>query len=333
VSALRRERLLAVHGRCGCRATGVLLTPIGCHRSLDAAARCERNDRRLRPKCPEAAGQCLGEDGEVRQRAAAVRHSHAATRSRGETGGTHGVGLRTQRRRFKSFCFCSASAQVQQARIQPMTSSRTAPTCSVPERCRLIETNLSGVHDITNIALETARALGRIVPPRRGQAFVQRLEVKDGPQASPTSFSGLFGAGEFPMHTECANWTVPPRFLVLASVTATRNSGETRVSPAPSYDSSIAEGVFVVRNGRHSFLASIADRHRSFIRFDPICMKPTDNRSHAAMSRFAALSEQMPRHSIQWKRGDILVIDNWQVLHGRGPALRGRVLLRIYVEG
>jgi alpha-ketoglutarate-dependent taurine dioxygenase len=36
----------------------------------------------------------------------------------------------------------------------------------------------------------------------------------------------------------------------------------------------------------------------------------------------------------QWQRGNILIIDNWRVLHGRGPseAGTGRRLARILID-
>jgi L-asparagine oxygenase len=41
------------------------------------------------------------------------------------------------------------------------------------------------------------------------------LTPKANSEASPVSYSGLYGLGEFPMHTDMAHWRMPPRYLVL----------------------------------------------------------------------------------------------------------------------
>nr|WP_244571479.1 TauD/TfdA family dioxygenase [Mesorhizobium carmichaelinearum] len=75
----------------------------------------------------------------------------------------------------------------------------------------------------------------------------------------------------------------------------------------------------LVRTGRRSFYSTILSPDRVFLRYDPGCLEAVDERGQAAlrlMERRLAGGSPEVHH---WHQGDILVIDNWRVLHGRGP--------------
>jgi hypothetical protein len=90
----------------------------------------------------------------------------------------------------------------------------------------------------------------------------------------------------------------------------------------------------LVRTGRRSFYSTILPPDRAFIRYDPGCVEAVDDRGRAALKllkqRLALVSPDIH----EWRRGDILIIDNWRVLHGRGPADHGsgRRLVRILIN-
>ena len=90
----------------------------------------------------------------------------------------------------------------------------------------------------------------------------------------------------------------------------------------------------LVRTGRRSFYSTILSPDRAFLRYDPGCLEAVDSRGQAALAlvehRLAGGSPQ----TYHWRRGDILIIDNWRVLHGRGPSDRGsgRRLARILID-
>jgi hypothetical protein len=81
--------------------------------------------------------------------------------------------------------------------------------------------------------------------------------------------------------------------------------------------STVRDGVFLVSNGSHSFYSSILSPGRPFIRFDMACMRPTDAQACEAERAFSDYLNQTERVEIAWESGDIVVIDNWRVLHGR----------------
>ena len=180
---------------------------------------------------------------------------------------------------------------------------------------------------------------GPISLDRRRSTELQRLTVRPREQARPNSLSSRFGTGPFPLHTDGASWATPPRYLILGAATATYTSAATVICQVPilTRDAAdrVCDGVFVIRHGANSFFGSISRTGRRYTRYDPACMRPIDEMSHSALALFSSLVAAQPRHLIKWRTGDVLVIDNWRTLHGRGPSIDSdglRVLLRLYAE-
>ena len=166
-----------------------------------------------------------------------------------------------------------------------------------------------------------------------------RLTVTPREQARPNSLSSRFGRGAFPLHTDGANWPIPPRHLILGAATATDMSAPTVICHVPALRQDavdrVSEGVFLVTHGANSFFGSICTTGQRFIRYDPACMKSIDGPSHSALTLYASLLASQPKHIIRWCTGDVLVVDNWCALHGRGLSIDPndrRSLLRLYVE-
>ena len=68
--------------------------------------------------------------------------------------------------------------------------------------------------------LEIAESLGEPVAPF-GRPIIQTLEPKSLDEAPPNTFSGRYGRSAFPFHTDLANWTTPPRYVLLRAVKPT----------------------------------------------------------------------------------------------------------------
>ena len=203
-----------------------------------------------------------------------------------------------------------------------------------------VNTDAKAIDSVGSVLTRIASLLGEIAPGRNGLPFEEVV-----PEAVETaragSLSSRFGLSPLPLHTDTAHWSVPCRFLVLACV----NPGP---APTPTFlfDSSAAtlsesetsacrSAVFAIKNGRSSFYGSIVERGRPFIRCDPGCMVALSREGALALDTFSIERhvEKLQRH--QWTVGNILVLDNWRVLHARGynaPTLPGRMLLRAMVR-
>jgi alpha-ketoglutarate-dependent taurine dioxygenase len=73
-----------------------------------------------------------------------------------------------------------------------------------------------------------------------------------------------------------------------------------------------------------------------FIRYDPGCMVPQGSESEASAKLIAHRAKEVGFTAVHWRTGDVLVIDNWNALHGRGrgvsEASSDRKLLRVSVQ-
>jgi alpha-ketoglutarate-dependent taurine dioxygenase len=184
------------------------------------------------------------------------------------------------------------------------------------------------------------QTFGEIAPGRHRQ-LVERIVPRNVHASYRASLSATYGLGPLPLHTDTAHWSTPCRYLLMAcanvglvpTCTTLLNIRDAHLSELES--AACSRALFLVRNGRRSFYGTIAERDRKFIRFDPGCMMSLSYDGDIAL---AALTLDRQRTAVrvhEWRFGDILMIDNWQVLHGRGMNQhtdRGRVLLRVMVR-
>jgi alpha-ketoglutarate-dependent taurine dioxygenase len=195
------------------------------------------------------------------------------------------------------------------------------------------------IADIRKRVLKIVSALGSPVHGRGNQA-IEILTPLPEEHAKTKGLSSQYGLGRFPLHVDGSHQLQPPHFIVLACQHVGSRPAPTILIrfdelPLHAFQRKQCESeVFLIRNGRHSFYSTITDRSRPFVRFDPGCMTPCSDQGRAVMDavnvRPADLTE------IEWESSDILIIDNWNVLHGRGRpnsvASSDRCLLRVSVQ-
>ena len=93
--------------------------------------------------------------------------------------------------------------------------------------------------------------------------------------------------------------------------------------------------VFFIRNGPNSFYSSILSARRDFIRLDPGCMEAVSKEDEEAMKLYSYDQQRRYVRRISWQVGDVLALDNWRILHGRGEQVNvsnDRFLLRVIVR-
>jgi hypothetical protein len=196
-------------------------------------------------------------------------------------------------------------------------------------------------NDLAAEILRLAQQIGKPIPGRRGR-IIEALVPLPPKLAAVSSLSKLYGLEAFPIHTDGAHKPVPPRFIILACA----NPGTT---PAPTVlgrlrdlallDSErecLGTAVFLIRNGRRSFYSTILDSSRSFIRFDQGCMVPTCPKGTKTLHTITSRGNDFAANLIFWNPWDVLIVDNWNVLHGRGfqsgVTSSDRLLLRVSIQ-
>ena len=159
--------------------------------------------------------------------------------------------------------------------------------------------------------------------------------------ARRNSLSAYYGLDQLPLHCDTSHWPTPCRFVLLACVnpggvgTPTLLLDTSAMTLSPAQRNMAASSVFLIRNGRQSFYSSILSSRRPYIRLDPGCMVPLDPDGVSVMSLYGYENNQRNIREINWTEGDILLIDNWRVLHGRQSCKSDqdeRKLLRVIVQ-
>ena len=159
-------------------------------------------------------------------------------------------------------------------------------------------------------------------------------------EAHPRSQSAAHGLDMLPLHAELSHRPIPCRYVVLGCLDPGKSSSATttlgwRSLKFTSDEMALLKGArLLVRNGRRSFYSTAIPSDERFFRYDGECLEAVDARGRAALETIQArLSSAAPAaHRLQ--RGDVLIIDNWRILHGREavPEHNGRRLTRRLVN-
>jgi hypothetical protein len=186
-----------------------------------------------------------------------------------------------------------------------------------------------------------ADMLGKPLTPWEG-GLVQHLIPRA--ISTPNTYSGIYGLDRFPFHTDLAHWRMPPRYVLLrcvvgyADVPTLLVDGQTLIE-AVTLDV-LARAIFKPRRPRGGALTllrlcePVNDGH--LLRWDETFLKPASKVGDIANLRIRDWLAQCQALSIELARaGDMLIIDNWRMLHARSPIPAGRQdrkIERVYLE-
>lgn len=200
-------------------------------------------------------------------------------------------------------------------------------------KCDNVINSVTYVHELS-IALGTPVS-------GRNKFIAEILQPQSKSQAHPSSLSAKYGYDYLPLHSDTAHWLVPCRYIILTCI----NPGESIVptilldtlqaSLSPEEKKLTKSATFFVKNGRKSFYSRVYTEDNKFIRFDPGCMEPICNDGQNIMEAFSFSRQKLNTITFEWSHGDILIIDNWRMLHGRGNSLNidsSRCLLRMLIH-
>lgn len=191
---------------------------------------------------------------------------------------------------------------------------------------------LDEIHQLEDVL--GTRAVGR------AGAIEEVVRPQASDDAHPRSLSAQYGLNALPFHAELSHRPRPCRYLLLGCIDPGLPSAVTmlldwRTLGFSSEELHLLEGApILVRTGRCSFYSTVLPPDRAFLRYDPGCLEAVDERGRAALRLLEHRVALGSPDTHEWRRGDILIIDNWRVLHGRGPADHGsgRRLARILID-
>ena len=174
-------------------------------------------------------------------------------------------------------------------------------------------------------------------------AVTEVREVEESPCAT-------LRAGPVPFHTDGMYLHYPPRYVVLLCEQPSNYAGETLLVRGDTCLSHLedklrrrlkAEKLWIrtgaFRSAKHLVCRHPDDDAEVLVFFDPAldvngALQTAEGSSadDVILAVRTAVANTAPdRHS--WRRGDVLVLDNYRVLHGRTPYRGSRVLLRLTV--
>ena len=174
----------------------------------------------------------------------------------------------------------------------------------------------------------------------RAGAFEEVVQPQRCDEAHPRSLSAQHGLNSLPFHVELSHRLRPCRYLLLGCIDPGTPSAVTmlldwRTLGFSTEEFQILESAPVlVRSGRRSFYSTVLPSDRAFLRYDPGCLRAVDERGRSALSLVERRLALASPKTHEWEQGDILIIDNWCVLHGRAPSQHGsgRHLARVLVD-
>lgn len=199
----------------------------------------------------------------------------------------------------------------------------------------VIRAKLGDAGDSTELVARRVGTVANIL----GISTVQSLAPRSKHQATPSSYSGIYGHDSFPLHTDMAHWCVPPRYLMLRCIHPDTKVKTTAVQSNILFEQEdkidIKRSLFRPRrrlDGRLTVMRLLED---DIFRWDPVFIKPLNTLARELSDRVSTRLQQIKPMQISLEYpGEFLIIDNWKMLHGRTSVeneLSPRIIDRIYL--
>lgn len=176
---------------------------------------------------------------------------------------------------------------------------------------------------------ELAASIGQVLRISNGDSSKILKPYSIG-QAPPGSMSSMTGTGSQPMHTDKANSIIPPRFLLFTCIDPGESQCPTEIWSIDLDTIVHISSPTLFRSGwkanggrrRRAFYCQVVNQlnEQRFVRFDPCCMIPPSGDNSLIEEVYSSLKKECNKTQIFWVGHDILLLDNWRCLHGRGEA-------------
>lgn len=187
---------------------------------------------------------------------------------------------------------------------------------------------------------EFAAKIGTVLPHRFGSAN-RFLVAMDGLSAKKNTASHVYGRGCFPLHTDLAYASEPPRYLLLRSHFGASGAATCVLDPFVAIGTAwlelIKRGTWRISTGTSTRAGTMRLPGTQLgFRWDPHLMRPLNRFAVVASSEILpALQSSTISYKHTWQRAQqVLLIDNWRVLHGRAEVAQKewRCMERIYLK-
>jgi hypothetical protein len=190
-----------------------------------------------------------------------------------------------------------------------------------------------------------AQSLGDLLRLGDGEP-VHQIVIKKVSDASPNTYSGIYGDAEFPFHTDLAHWVHPPRFLLLRCLRGFEEV-PTLLIDAFQLVNQAGTGLLTralvkprrpinLRLPLLRIFRTIGDDAALF-RWDEVFLQPCGTAGSKGVQAVREnIAATRPITVKLARRGDTLLVDNWRMLHARSripPGCETRCIERAYLGG
>jgi L-asparagine oxygenase len=195
----------------------------------------------------------------------------------------------------------------------------------------------------TTSSTEVAHALGVPLTLGNGEA-VHQLAIKETSDAPPNSYSGIYGMGKFPFHTDFAHWVHPPRFLFLRCLRGFEEVPTLLIDTFHLIDQ-VGKELLVRalvkprRPVNHKLplfrILKTNDDDPTLFRWDELFLEPAGVAGLQGIQAIKQNIHAVPTVAVALVgKGDTLIVDNWRMLHARSQipfGCQSRLLERAYL--
>lgn len=174
--------------------------------------------------------------------------------------------------------------------------------------------------------------------------IIQTLKPTVQRESKINTYSGNYGFGIFPLHTDFAHWYLPPRYLMLRCIVPSKDVYTYILQVNELIKDldrlTILRAMFIPRKriqGRISLLRfNQRDKNYNLFRWDELFLNPANSEGKEVAEAFRSLDRKECEEICMKDIADTLIIDNWSMAHGRSKvklADAERLIERVYLEG
>jgi len=187
--------------------------------------------------------------------------------------------------------------------------------------------------------IQVAEQLGEILKVP-GMPITQTLTPRETSGLEKSSYSGNYGTGAFPLHTDLAHWYEPPRYFLLRCI---QPSHEVITSFVPAeevfmHENSIdlRRSLFRPRRRIDGRLSMLRLYQNELYRWDTLFIKPMTKLACMLQARIEDKLKDIQQLEVSLANsGDCVLVDNWKMLHSRSavPSTSlNRRIERVYIS-
>lgn len=194
------------------------------------------------------------------------------------------------------------------------------------------------IPDLDVSPLEFALQIGQVYRPDT-MPLMQTLTPRCVEMESPSTYSGNYGVGEFPYHTDMAHWHIPPRYILLVCIVPDKRVSTKLVNWLEIEKEIGAELLkrarFRPRRRLNNQMYRLKVKEGNVYRWDTLFIQPVNAHGRRLKGLMEEIEFERLNTEVKFScKGEFLLIDNWKMLHCRSrvPDGSARMLNRVYIS-